>query len=273
LAGFAAATAHRGLRLVRLPTTVLAQNDAGIGVKNGINAFGFKNFIGSFAPPFAVINDFSFLSTLQQRDRIAGVAEAVKVALIREPEFFEWLCAHVSQLRSFDANTTQYMVKKCAELHLAHIQTSGDPFEFGSARPLDFGHWAAHKLESLSAHSLRHGEAVAIGMALDVRYSVEAGLLEPQLADKVLDVLQCLGLPTYHPELESRTQDGDLKVLAGLSEFQEHLGGELSVTLLGAVGETVECHSMDRELVARSVRWLSQRHTGTQPAEAPGAAE
>ena len=92
LVGFAAATCHRGVRLVRLPTTVLGQNDSGIGVKNGVNALGMKNFVGSFAVPFAVINDFTFLSTLSQRDRIAGMAEAVKVSLVRDVRFFDWLC-------------------------------------------------------------------------------------------------------------------------------------------------------------------------------------
>ncbi len=84
MVGFVAATTHRGVRHVRVPTTVLAQNDSGVGVKNGVNAFGVKNFVGTFAPPFAVLNDANFLRTLHPRDRIAGMAEAVKVALIRD---------------------------------------------------------------------------------------------------------------------------------------------------------------------------------------------
>src|ERR1700677_2521353 len=91
VAGLAAATAHRGVRHVRVPTTVLSQNDSGVGVKNGINAFGKKNFIGTFASPFAVINDSDFLATLPDRDKRAGCAEAVKVALIRDSQYFEQL--------------------------------------------------------------------------------------------------------------------------------------------------------------------------------------
>src|SRR5690606_12133199 len=140
MAGFAAATAHRGLRVVRLPTTVLSQNDSGVGVKNGINAFGMKNFIGSFAPPFAVVCDFAFLESLERRDRIAGIAEAVKVSLSRDADFFDWLCQHVVELLNFEPEATRHMITKSAELHMRHIESAGDPFEFGSARPLDFGH-------------------------------------------------------------------------------------------------------------------------------------
>lgn len=89
--GYAAATTHRGVRIVRLPTTVLAQGDGGVGVKNGVNAFGAKNFLGTFAPPFAVINDLDFLATLEARDVRAGMAEAVKVGLIRDAPFFDWM--------------------------------------------------------------------------------------------------------------------------------------------------------------------------------------
>src|SRR5712691_2392571 len=171
--GYATATAHRGLRLLRVPTTVLAQNDSGVGVKNGINAFGKKNFLGTFAPPVAVLNDRRFFETLSRRDKVAGMAEAVKVALVRDPEFFAWMRANVQALAACEPQTLSRLVRRCAELHLEHIATSGDPFELGSARPLDFGHWAAHKLEALSGNRLRHGEAVAIGMALDTVYSLK----------------------------------------------------------------------------------------------------
>ncbi|HEU5075306.1 MAG TPA: 3-dehydroquinate synthase, partial [Polyangiaceae bacterium] len=260
MAGFAAATAHRGVRVVRLPTTVLSQNDSGVGVKNGINAFGLKNFVGSFAPPFAVINDARFLETLERRDRIAGIAEAVKVSLIRDAEFFEWLVANATRLRHFDAQATAFMVQRSAELHLRHIESGGDPFELGSARPLDFGHWSAHKLESLTAHGLRHGEAVAIGLALDTLVSVEVGLLSSAVAERVYRLLEELGLPTFHPELESVDAAGALKVLEGLREFREHLGGELTVTLLRAPGQAVDWHEMDPALIARAIRILRTRH-------------
>ena len=175
--GLVAATTHRGVRLIRVPTTVLAQDDSGVGVKNGVNLYGVKNFCGTFAPPFAVLNDLDLLTPLAERDKIAGMAEAVKVALIRDGDFFAWLERHADDLITFQRPALAAMIRRCAELHMRQIAHGGDPFETGSARPLDYGHWSAHKLESLTKHHLRHGEAVAIGIALDARYSVLAGLL------------------------------------------------------------------------------------------------
>jgi 3-dehydroquinate synthase len=253
MAGYAAATAHRGVRLIRVPTTVLSQNDSGIGVKNSINAFGKKNFLGTFAPPFAVLNDFSFLTTLSDRDWRSGVAEAVKVALIRDAEFFNFIQQSSALLTRRDMETMRQVVYRCAELHLKHIASGGDPFEMGSARPLDFGHWAAHKLEQLTNHRLRHGEAVAIGIALDVVYSSLQGLLSERHAERILDVLSRLGFTLHVPELESE------QLLDGLHEFREHLGGELTITLLEAVGRGVEVHEMDPRAITESVYRLSRK--------------
>lgn len=151
--GYACATFHRGIRLIRIPSTVLAQNDAGIGVKNGINAFGQKNLLGAFYPATAVLNDFQLLTSLTRRDQIAGLAEAVKVALIKDRTFFEWMEQHADALAHFDHAASRYAIRRCAELHLHHITGAGDPFERGNGRPLDYGHWAAHKLENLSHHA------------------------------------------------------------------------------------------------------------------------
>jgi 3-dehydroquinate synthase len=254
--GFAAATTHRGVRVIRVPTTVLAQNDAGIGVKNGINAFGAKNFLGSFAPPWAVINDAAFLATLPARDKRAGLAEAVKVSLIRDAAFFGWLRDNQAGLREFQPELLVRSIRRGAELHLQHIAEGGDPFELGSARPLDFGHWAAHKLESLSSHRLRHGEAVAIGMAIDTRYSVEAGLLAPSDAETILGLLVGLGFRLWDEALEQTDARGKPKVLVGLEEFREHLGGELTVTLLGGIGKSVDVHQMEERHVLSALSWL-----------------
>lgn len=258
MAGFAAATAHRGIRHVRLPTTTLSQNDSGVGVKNGINAFGKKNFLGTFAPPFAVINDFEFLASLSPRDKRAGYAEAVKVALIRDAAFFETIERQAERLCAFEASAMEQLIYRCAELHANHIATSGDPFEFGSARPLDFGHWAAHKLEQLSNFRLRHGEAVAIGIALDVLHSRLIGWIDAKTADRILGLLEALGFELFAPEL-LEVSNGRLAVLQGLEEFREHLGGELTVTLLQGIGRGVETHQMEQACVVQAIHELHQR--------------
>lgn len=260
-AGYAGSTTHRGVRIVRMPTTVLSQNDAGVGVKTSINAFGAKNFLGTFAPPFAVINDAELLSTLPLRDVRAGLAEAVKVAAIRDPEFFEWLERHATALRDAEPALLENAVRRCAELHLHHIATAGDPFERGSARPLDYGHWAAHKLETLTRHALRHGEAVAVGMALDAAYAAERGILGEAACDRLCSLLEALGLPTYHAELRAQ-KHGKSAIVEGLQEFREHLGGALSVTLLTSIGSGIEVTDMELDAIGSAVDRLQARHRG-----------
>jgi len=253
MAGLAAATAHRGVRHIRIPTTTLSQCDSGVGVKNGINAFGKKNFIGTFAPPFAVINDFQLLATLSPRDKRAGFVEAVKVACIRNRDFFETLEREATALAQFQSDAMRKLIHRCAELHMNHIATSGDPFEFGSARPLDFGHWAAHKLEQLSNFCVRHGEAVAIGIALDVIYSRRAGVLDAESAERVVRLLEALGFELFHPDLQRE------ELLAGLEEFREHLGGRLAITLLRDIGVGFEVNEMNVALIRESIAELAER--------------
>ena len=260
VAGFAATTAHRGLRLVRIPTTTLSQADSGIGVKNAINAFGKKNFIGTFAPPFAVVNDFNLLATLEPRDKRAGYVEAVKVACIRDRAFFEEIERAADGLAAFEPAAMKRLIHRCAELHLDHIATSGDPFESGSARPLDFGHWAAHKLEQLSGFQICHGEAVAVGLALDVIYSRDTGLLDGTSAERILQLLERLGFKLFANELLSADATDHLHVLNGLEEFREHLGGELSITLLKEIGCGIEVHEMNPATIVQGVHELQHRH-------------
>lgn len=259
MVGYAAATAHRGIRLIRVPTTVLSQNDSGVGVKNGINAFGKKNFLGTFMPPYAVLNDFDFLTTLDDRDWRSGIAEAVKVALIKDKNFFEFITTHAEALARRDMDAMQCMVYRCAQLHLDHIANSGDPFEKGSSRPLDFGHWAAHKLEQLTNYSLRHGEAVAIGIALDSTYSYLARLLSHSQWQCILNTLKALGFTLYVPELTEQLHQLEHPrcLFRGLNEFREHLGGELTLMLLQDIGQGVEVHKVDLSLYKQAIFMLT----------------
>ncbi|MBS3735068.1 MAG: 3-dehydroquinate synthase [Phycisphaerae bacterium] len=265
MVGFAASIVHRGLRLVRVPTTTLAQNDAGIGVKNAMDEHGRKNFVGTFAPPFAVLNDATFLPTLSDRDWIGGVAEAFKVALIEDAAFFDVLCERADALRRRDLEAMAACVRRCAILHLEHIRDAGDPFEFGSARPLDFGHWSAHRLETLSRYRLGHGQAVAVGIALDAVYAARKGLLSDAELERILDGLTACGLPIWCDELTVRDERGRLAVLDGLAQFREHLGGRLCVTLPDGIGRKVELHEMDADLIAECIGELHDR-AGRRPA-------
>lgn len=258
LAGFAAAISHRGIKHIRIPTTVLSQNDSGVGVKNGINYKGKKNFLGSFSPPVAVFNDDNFLTTLSDRDWRSGISEAIKVALIKDAGFFEWLEKHALQLGNRDLDAMKYLVKRCAELHMEHIR-SGDPFETGSSRPLDFGHWSAHKLEQLTNFEILHGEAVAMGIALDSVYSGLLGNLTEDEVNRIISLLLKLGFEITHPYMEV---DKDTSpILLGLQEFREHLGGRLTITLLTAIGKGKEVHEIDWKLVRQASSKLKLYHT------------
>jgi 3-dehydroquinate synthase len=259
MVGFGASLVHRGLRLIRVPTTVLAQNDAGVGVKNGMDEHGAKNYVGTFSPPFAVLNDFSFLATLDNRDWVGGVAEAFKVALIKDADFFDWLCANAERLRRRDQAAMETLVHRTAILHLEHIRTSGDPFEFGAARPLDFGHWAGHKLESMSGYTIGHGQAVAVGIALDSYYAMRQNLIAAEDFERIVGALKRAGLPVYDALLEERTRDGVLVILDGLRQFQEHLGGALNVTLPDGIGAKVEVHQVFADIVEQAVAALKER--------------
>lgn len=257
--GYASATAHRGIRLIRMPSTVLGQNDAGIGVKNAVNWHGRKNFVGTFAPPFAVVNDFDLLASAPAAVRRAGIAEAIKVALIRDETFFAQLHRQRLKLAMLAPHAMEPMIVRCAELHLTQIRDAGDPFERGSARPLDFGHWSAHKLEEISHHRLLHGEAVAIGMALDTLYSRRLGLIGSAAADLVLETLRDIGFTLDDAALD------ELDVDRALDDFREHLGGRLCITLLNRIGEGVEVDRIDAAVMRACVAEL---RASRQPAQA-----
>jgi 3-dehydroquinate synthase len=252
MVGYVASIAHRGVRHIRIPTTVLSQNDSGIGVKNSINAFGKKNFLGNFAPPYAVLNDFNFLETLNDRDWRSGISEAIKVALIKDIDFFNFIRIHAEDLRNRKIEPMKQLIHRCAEMHMEHIGGS-DPFEMGSSRPLDFGHWAAHKLEQMTHYKLRHGEAVAIGIAMDTVYSYLSGMISKTACEKVTELIKELGFKLYIPEMKDTGA-----LINGLKEFKEHLGGNLTIMLLSELGQGMEVHVMNPDIITESISLLKK---------------
>lgn len=249
LAGYAAAVAHRGIKHIRVPGTVLSQNDSGVGVKNGINYFGKKNFLGSFVPPVAVFNDEQLLLSLDTRNWRSGISEAIKVALIKDADFFYWIEDNVTALKERNLKVMNQLIRRCAELHMEHI-SGGDPFELGSSRPLDFGHWSAHKLEQLSQFTVLHGEAVAMGIALDTLYSAISGRLDSDKAQRIIQLIRDLGFEITHPLMQVKESGSPL--LQGLEEFREHLGGRLTIMLLSDIGKGVEVNEMNPALLEQA---------------------
>ncbi len=251
--GFAAAIAHRGIRLVRLPTTTLSQADSGVGVKNSVNLFGKKNWIGTFAVPWGVVNDASMLESLHQRDFIGGFSEAVKVSLLKDPEFFSEICQNAKAVRDRNVQAYAPIIRQSARWHIRHITAGGDPFEAEEARPLDFGHWSAHRLEAMSQFAVRHGEAVAIGVAIDSVYSALVHGLPSQDARKIIDCLRTLGFSLTAPDLANTDA-----LFAGLEEFRQHLGGRLTLTMLKGVGQPIDVHEVDREKMRMAIAYVAQ---------------
>ncbi len=250
--GFAAATAHRGIRLIRIPTTTLGQADSGVGVKNGINFRGEKNYLGTFTVPWATINDKSLLIRQPEHLKRAGLSEIVKVAVISDASFFQWLEDHAEELSQLEPDTLAQAVEQSALLHARHIVESGDPFEQGSSRPLDFGHWSAHELEALSEYSISHATAVAIGMHLDIAYSVAKGWMPAASGQRVVDLLAKLGLPVSSPTLGLR-RGPNYAVLSGLEHFRQHLGGNLTLLMLKDIGQGFDIHEISMDLMTNCI--------------------
>lgn len=251
--GYAAAITHRGVRLIRVPTSTLAQADSCVAVKCGVNAFGKKNYLGVFASPWAVVIDPALLRTLSDRDWRCGFSEAVKVGLVKDPGLFEQLRATAGRIAARELSAAWPIIRRSAEIHLRHITDGGDPFELTAARPLDFGHWAAHRLESMTAYELRHGEAVAIGIALDATYSSLRGWLNAEDAVAVRSTLNALGFRLQHPAL-ARTSE----VMAGLDEFREHLGGRLTISMLRGIGQGFDVHEIDTGVMRDALRVIQE---------------
>jgi 3-dehydroquinate synthase len=266
--GCAASLVHRGLRQIRLPSTTLAQCDAGLGVKNGLNRFGHKNFYGTFTPPRAIINDARFLELQDERAWRAGLAEAVKVAVIKDAAFLAELRQLAPRIAARDLAALERAIRRCAELHLEHITGAGDPFEQGSSRPLDFGHWSAHRLEVLSNHRLQHGEAVAIGVAIDLLYAVEIGRAARAEVDPILATLAACGFRLWDEILDLRDAAGLRSVYAGLEQFREHLGGELTLAMPDGLGQRKDVNTFDlaacEKALAALRRWRPERDRSLQ---------
>ena len=246
--GFGAAIAHRGVRMIRIPTTTLAQDDSAMGVKCGVNMYGQKNALGCFTSPWAILCDEQFLSTLPIEHWLGGFSEAVKIALLKDAPLFEQLETRAKCIVSRDMQSAAPIFRRSAWLHREHILNGGDPFEIGSARPLDHGHWSAHRLEVLSQFAVPHGQAVSIGIALDACLAVEMRLLDKSVAKRILRLLQSLQLPIWHPILEA-----DSELFAGLEQFRQHLGGNFAIPLLNAIGSSRDVTRISAEDLRKSI--------------------
>ena len=245
---YAASIYHRGIKTIRIPSTTLSQCDSGVAVKNGINSMGQKNMIGSFSPPVAVINDFALLNSLDHKDFYSGFSEIVKVALLKDKNLFSEIENISNSEYSKDKTILHKLIKQSCLHHLSHITNSGDPFERSEARPLDLGHWSAHKLEILTNFEITHGEAVSIGLIIDLTYGTLMGILPPEILKRTKDILHNFKLPTTHPILKEKDN-----LLQGLEDFRQHLGGELCIPLISEIGVPIDLNNIDIKMMKKAI--------------------
>ncbi|RLA01250.1 MAG: 3-dehydroquinate synthase [Gammaproteobacteria bacterium] len=198
LAGFVAATLHRGCNLVQIPTSLLAQVDSSVGGKTAINHPSGKNLIGSFYQPQAVLVDPVTLKTLDKRQFSAGMAEVIKYAFLHDNSFLPWLEQNSKAIQDFDMSALEKMISHCCSVKAAVV--SEDEKEVGRRVLLNFGHTFGHAIENISGYGQwLHGEAVAVGMLLASKLSVDNNLMDQQYYDRLVVLLKGFGLPISLP--------------------------------------------------------------------------
>jgi 3-dehydroquinate synthase len=245
LAGFAAATWMRGIRLVQAPTTLLAQVDASVGGKTAINIPQGKNLVGAFHQPGAVLADIATLATLPAREYAAGLAEVVKYGAIRDLGFIDYLEYNADALAQRSSACLAEVVARSVA-HKAEVVVA-DEREQGQRALLNFGHSFGHALETHTAYQhYLHGEAVAIGMVMAARLSESRGLLTAGFAQRLADLLQALGLAVTIP---GGIHASDL--LGHMRLDKKNLSGRQRLVLLDGPGRAcLDEHSSDRDILA-----------------------
>jgi len=249
LAGFAAACYMRGIRVVQMPTTLLAQVDAAVGGKTGVNHHDGKNLIGAFHQPEAVVADIDTLISLDERDYRAGLAEVVKYGAIRDERFFSWLESRADALKARMPDALIEAVHSSVG-HKAEV-VAADERESGERALLNFGHTFGHALETITGYQrYRHGEAVAIGMVIAARLSELLGRLRVGHSERLVHLLERLELPVTLPEDVDRE-----RLLALMRLDKKNRADRIRLILLDAIGQAAidTCPADDiREVLNRS---------------------
>ena len=235
LAGFVAATYARGLPLVMVPTTLLAQVDSSVGGKVGVNLAAAKNLIGAFHQPVGVWVDSAHLRTLPDRERRCGLAEVVKYGVILDPDFFALLETYADDLAAGDPDLTGQVIARSCELK-ASVVAQDETERTGLRAILNFGHTIGHAVEAVAGYGgcYQHGEAVAVGMVAEARLAERLGWTAPEVGERLVALLGRLGLPVAAPGL-----DPD-RLVAAMSLDKKNQGGRIRFVLPDRIGSVVE---------------------------------
>jgi 3-dehydroquinate synthase len=247
LAGFAAACYQRGVDFVQLPTTLLAQVDASIGGKTGVNHPAGKNLIGAFHQPVAVIADISTLATLPPREFRSGLAEVIKHALVADAAFLDWLDENLEALLAQDAGALAYAVQRSCEIKAQIV--SADERERGRRAELNFGHTFGHAIETATGYGdWLHGEAVAVGMVLAAGLSQRQGWLDAAEVRRVREILGRAGLPITAPGI------GASRALKLMGMDKKVQAGRIRLVLLRGLGRASVTAEYRADALAETLR-------------------
>jgi 3-dehydroquinate synthase len=240
IAGFAAASYQRGIAIVQLPTTLLAQVDSAVGGKTGVNHPGGKNLIGAFHQPAAVITDTDTLSTLPKRELRAGFAEIVKAALVADVAFFGWLEANGARVLARESAALAEAIRRACEIKAAIV--AADEREQGQRALLNLGHTFGHAIEAGAGYGeILHGEAVAAGIVLAAELSARTGRIPVSDARRVRALLSAAGLPVDPPRL------GRARMLELMAMDKKVKGGQVRLVLLDGIGRASVTADYPRE--------------------------
>lgn len=247
ITGFAASCYQRGVNFIQVPTTLLAQVDASVGGKTAVNHHKAKNMIGTFHQPQAVIIDISFLQTLPEREFNSGLAEIIKVALICDADFFEWLEKNLSLLLSKDSNALTYAIEKACTIKAGIV--SADENEKGLRTLLNLGHTFAHAIEhSMGYGAWLHGEAVAVGLVLAAQYSHYTQILDGESVSRIKNLLTKARLPIRLPNSLKASQ-----LIAEMSLDKKKENETLKLVLLERIGRAIVVSNIDMQLLQKTI--------------------
>ena len=250
LVGFAAAILRRGVRFVQLPTTLLAQVDSSVGGKTAINSSSGKNLIGAFHQPSLVLADTALLSTLSERDFLAGYGEVVKYGLLGDAEFFEWLEANATSIAARDMQALIYAVKRSCEMKAEIVQR--DETELGDRALLNLGHTFCHALEAATGYSdrLLHGEGVSIGCALAFELSARLGLCSQEDPSRVREHLITMGMKTDLSDIPGDLPDAET-LLDLMGQDKKVIAGKLRFILARGIGDAFITSDVPQDVVMK----------------------
>jgi 3-dehydroquinate synthase len=259
-AGWVASSYMRGIPYINVPTTLLAQVDAAIGGKVAVDHATAKNLIGAFYEPQAVVSCVSYLSTLDPRHIRAGMAEAIKAAVIASPELFDYIERHLSSILALDPECVRRLVHGASVIKCRLVER--DPYEADLCRALNFGHAIAHAIETATGYGpVLHGEAVSVGMAVDLTIAVTRGLLSRATAERVFCVLAAADLPVALEDL--RCLPPTEQVIAGLAKVRQIRDGSLRFVLPTDLGSVVIADDVTEGEIAAALAEPAQVWSGS----------